>query len=403
MPHYALHTSHCALGLLLAAITIVCLGCSKPDESIETEYGRRRGTPGRDSINGTAVLAGMFERAGYHVSSWPRLSPRLVRADVIVWAPSTFDLPTEKQRDFLETWLVQDDRRTLVYIGRDYDGEVAYWDRVLPGAPPSEADEIKLRRDRAQRKHDAARANMPAEEYCRWFTVRRDRPRRKVRTLQGPWSSGIDASKVEIELQGCLDPPKPSDVQPDMRPDMQQLGRQDPLEFEKLLTSEGDDLVTRVSSELWSDSQIIVVANGSFLLNLPLVNHEHRRLAGHLIAPLEHELRGESDRHVVFLETGRGGPDISDREAPPTYPTGFEAFTTWPIGVILLHLFGLGIIYCVSRFPIFGRPRQLEPEARSDFGTHIAALGELLQKTGDGQYAISRLTQYRQTVVHCQD
>ena len=47
-------------------------------------------------------------------------------------------------------------------------------------------------------------------------------------------------------------------------------------------------------------------------------------------------------------------------------------------------------------WPIFGRPRQLLPPSPSDFGKHVAALGQLLARTQDHNYAQSRLAQYRQ-------
>ena len=61
-------------------------------------------------------------------------------------------------------------------------------------------------------------------------------------------------------------------------------------------------LVSRVTKPAWGDGQVIVVTNGSFLLNLPLVNHEHRKLAGHLIRECVPGTK------VAFLESGPGGP-----------------------------------------------------------------------------------------------
>src|SRR4029453_17248202 len=59
-----------------------------------------------------------------------------------------------------------------------------------------------------------------------------------------------------------------------------------PERFEPLLTSEGDTLAFRVENNQpsgWGDAQVIVVANGSWLLNYPLVNHEHRKVAARLV------------------------------------------------------------------------------------------------------------------------
>ncbi len=48
--------------LLLA----LCVGC---EEHVNTRYGKR-GMGGGNSVNGTSVLADMFESAGHRVKSW---------------------------------------------------------------------------------------------------------------------------------------------------------------------------------------------------------------------------------------------------------------------------------------------------------------------------------------------
>ena len=81
------------------------LGCGK---GIDTGYGQRSGTDAALSVNGTAVLAGMFERAGHRVYSRHALSPGLgQRADCIVWFPDDFQPPPEPVREWLEKWLAE--------------------------------------------------------------------------------------------------------------------------------------------------------------------------------------------------------------------------------------------------------------------------------------------------------
>ena len=116
---------------------------------------------------------------------------------------------------------------------------------------------------------DIDRQAIPQNEDCQWFTVDgKDRPR-KVRTLQGEpeWLDGIDPSKLEIELRSRILKSRMAKV---------------------LLESQRDLLISREQKD---GRQVIVVANGSFLLNLPLVNHEHRKLAGRLIADFVQQLR----------------------------------------------------------------------------------------------------------------
>ena len=376
--------------LVLITLALCFTGCGAED--VEVIYGRRRGVPGKKSLNGTSVLSERFEQEGYYVTSWRRLSPRLDQADIIVWVPDAFEAPSGEQREYLEDWLASRGGRSLVYVGRDFDAEMTYWEKVSKNAPGADVVDINRRLQEAQDRYERERKSLPDNEYCRWFTIRDDQPARNINTLQGPWSSGVDGSQCEIELRGRLDIPQPEDVPNDATDAVDET--EELLQFRKLLFSGDDVLVARARDDYWGDSELIVVANSSFLTNLPLVNHEHRKLVNHLLDEVEDADVDAEDRKVVFLETGSGGPPISDDDAPPPMPTGFEAFSVWPLGTILLHVFVLGIIFCFAMFPIFGRPRQLEEDSTADFGKHVAALGKLLQRTGNREYADARIQQY---------
>jgi hypothetical protein len=331
----------------------------------------------------------MFRQAGHKVRTWRRLSPKLQECDTIVWAPDCFAPPEVEERQFLERWLAKQPNRTLVYIGRDYDAAIDYWEKVQPQAPPQQKLEILRRLAKTRSEHEANRACIPAQSACDWFTIQRDPPRVRVKDLEGPWHEGIDAEQTEIEIHARLQRPIDEEIkQWRGRKGNDWSGRP---QFEVLLTTQGDvDLVTRVTRGDWRDGQILVVANGSFLLNLPLVNHEHRKLAQRLVASC-----GPPGK-VVFLETGPGGPLILDQEPDANAPSGFELLVKWPIGVIALHLIILGTTLCFAFFPIFGRPKDIRDELRSDFGRHVEALSELLESTQDHQYAAARIRYYQE-------
>ncbi|NUQ63227.1 MAG: hypothetical protein HUU20_12175 [Pirellulales bacterium] len=351
----------------IALLLMAAAGCR---EEIDTFYGRRKGIPGSSSVNGTAVLAEMFEHDGHRVFSWNSLSPRLhERADVIVWFPDDFAPPSADVRDWLENWLLDEPNRTLILVGRDFDAAPWYWKKILPGAPPGQVTELQQRLSEARTDFGMERRAVPASEDCDWFTIDGKAQRRDVRTLDGKaeWLEGVDPAKVEIELHSRLVPPDEAEV---------------------LLRSKDDVLVSR---QQWEDSRVIVVANGSFLLNAMLVNHEHRKLAGQLIKEV-----GPPQKTVVFLESWPGGPPIRDEDPFPGLPTGMEIFHIWPTDWILLHTAVVGILFCLARFPVFGRPREIRQDSPSDFGKHIDALGELLERSGDTAYAYSRLVHYRQ-------
>lgn len=366
---------------LLAALAVACLvpcGCGN---DVDTIYGRRKGPGVWASVNGTGVLAKMFQEADHIVFSWMALSPRLrERADCIVWFPDDFQPPKndfgqeprEDVRNWLEEWLEEKPGRTLIYVGRDFDAAGWYWRRIEPDAPADQEKEVRRRRMEAETDFRGEFRETPDSEDCEWFTVEGKHRPRQVRSLAGKreWLEGIDPARLEIELNGRLVPPPWAEV---------------------LLESEGDVLISR---QRWPEgSQLIVVTNGSFLVNLALVNHEHRKLAAKLIDEV-----GPPRQTVVFLESGAGGPPIFDEDPNAGAPTGMKIFHIWPTNWILLHLTVVGILFCFLRFPIFGRPLEPEPERTSDFGKHIEAMGELLERSQDTGYATARLLHYQQQV-----
>lgn len=401
------------LALLLLMSLGSAIGCGGAD--IATTYGQRRGAAGGPSVNGTAVFSGMFEEAGHRVITWRRLSPKLEQADTIVWFPDDFQPPTLEQRQFLENWLDGQSGRTVIYVGRDYDAETDYWRQLQAVAPPDQVMEVTRRMATARAVHDAARARMPDAEAADWFTLWRDEPHRQVKTIEGPWSADIDVDDTKIELNARLGIPSESEQQAWHDRDAY-LDRDRP-EFTRLLSSKGEPLVTRVTIDDWQNSKLILVTNGSFLLNLPLINHEHRKLAGKLVSEC-------SPGRVVFLESGYGGPTVFDQEPDTQMPTGFAAFTVWPIGFILIHGAVWGILLCVALYPIFGRARGKADSqdtmavalgsmglagihasssapasvVKANFGKHIDALGELLELSQDRQYARDRVTYYHEHV-----
>lgn len=388
-------------------LLLLFAGCT-PRERLDVEYGKTGGTPGAKSVNGTGVLAGMFSEAGNRVTTMSKFSPRFEKADTIVWAPNDFDPPSEKHRLYLENWLMAKNGRTVVYIGRDYDASVAYWRKAMPLAPIEQQAEFQSNLSKAAIEVTSQRMSIPAQDvYARWFTMKVGQPKQTVTTLQGPWSKGINAKKCEIELATRLAIPVQKDIP---RGDEQPLA-----DYELLLGTQTDPKVsqvtpiaTRVTYVSWSDSQVIVVTNGSFLLNYPLVNKEHRKLAGKLIE--ECASQGET----IFVESEAGGPPIQLKQADEPAKTGFEMLVVWPLGTILMHGIVCLLLACICLYPIFGRPltlnrwtRRLYPSPKSavdddgitgDFGKHLDALGELLSLTKDQQFALDKLQYYQRHV-----
>lgn len=363
----------CSMGLPLV------VGCG---DQVLSDYGIAGG-PAGTSLNGTRVLSDMFAAAGHRVKSRSYLSPSLDRVDVVVWFPDDFDAPTWEVEQWLSSWLVEGDPdlppRVLIYVGRDYDAAPDYWQRMQGQAPAGLKQEYARRL--AEAKADEA-ANKPGtlsrSEAEGWFTLDDKPPQKKVKQLRGDWATGIDASKTDIRRSTHLVPDD------DERQVLLADGQREPL-------------VTEFDFSGYYDSEtagrLIMIENGSWLLSARLVNKEHRKLAGKLVSSI-----GPPRRQVVFLESGTGGPPIHDTDPSLTPPTGLALFRVWPIGVALSQLAALGIVFAMMRWPIFGLPKRLMRHSPTDFASHIAALGSLLQKGRNRAQAIGLLLLYRKTV-----
>ena len=342
------------------------------ESDVETSYGRRR--EGK-SVNGTGVLAGVFERSGHSVVSRKSLSPAIERAQTVVWMPDDYAPPTKLQSDFLENWLTGQPERTLIYVGRDFDAGPVYWKQIERQVEPALLMETRRRWAKAQAAHDYDRASAADKAEAQWFTSQCSVVQRRVEALEGPWSEGLVLERMSVVMGHNMIPELSGEK----------------YVVEPLLSADNRPFVTRLQHPAWQDSQVILISNGSFLLNLPLVNSEHRKLAGRLVSHCKRGL-------CVFLETGLGGPRIANQESRKPGLTGFEVLTVWPIGPIVIHLVVLGMLACFLLFPIFGNPRTLAQDNASDFGEHVQALGELLYRVNDKAHARRQINAYRKVV-----
>lgn len=347
---------------------------NRSGSELNTVYGRRTGKA-RTSVNGTSVFAEMFRQQGGKISTWNQLSARLRRSNVIVWTPNSFELPSKEEiAYFEEEWLNQDDRpRTLVYVARDFDAAMEFWSIQAKNSQGSDFLEHRRKLARAESDHAYARSLTGREMDCDWFSMKSSQSFFEVQPDRGPWSSDLDPARARVTVAASLEIPDPS---------------QGTRQYEVLLGSEETPLIVRlVDRQQWPTGQVIIVLNGASLLNLPLVDHENRKIAAQLIAACPEPHR------VTFLESDPAGMRISKGAAKSF--SGFSALTVWPMNAIVLHLVAAGVLFCAMVFPIFGRPRRIEDTTLSDFGKHIRAMGELLALSGDRETAMAKVRHYR--------
>ena len=363
-----------AAGVLLMLV----LGCDNQNRFSDA-YGRRAG-PAGTSMNGTRVLSHLFEANDNRVRTSRRLGKSVSRADVVVWVPDTYELPSDTVCQYLEQWLASDTNRVVVYVGRDYDSTVDYWRDAVTGSDDEHRVDVQKRLAERTSRRDLVLAGLAAEDECRWFRLQRLRPPRRIQDLSGPWTDAPGVTQVDLELHARLQPAEGA------------AETDDPLAswtYQRLLYSGDVSLAVQLRRRTWGSGRIIVVPDGSWLLNYPLVDHEHRRLAGKLVQACG------SGRRVVFLESGEGGPPLTNEKQTHHM---LKAFTTPPFRSILLHLTVLGMIYCLAVYPIFGRAKQILAADQSDFGRHIRAMGRLLSQGRDAAYADAAIEHYREQV-----
>lgn len=105
----------------LSALVVLLLatGCSS---HLDTRYGLR--DSGTHSVNGVRVLDARLAELG-SLTSFPRLSPRAAKRDMLVHLALVPELPDEEACTWIRDWLHAGPRRQFVLVLRD--GNVAPW------------------------------------------------------------------------------------------------------------------------------------------------------------------------------------------------------------------------------------------------------------------------------------
>ncbi|MCH2181235.1 MAG: DUF4350 domain-containing protein [Mariniblastus sp.] len=367
--------------LLAVSLVTLLAGCQAGTrEEVETGYGRLSGAGYRTSVNGTRALANILEAMGKNVDKTTRLNPRIDRYNTIIFFSQDRSPPSQEAIDRINTWLSEDYFRTFIYIGRDFDAEIDYWQAMLQQPDESQKAHARRRLAQAMADQDQARHSSeltwnpvskvlePPPTDCDWFQAA-SHTDQNTTSLKGPLSVGVDVPESHLSYHTLLSP----------NPDKPGL-------TESLLTVDGKVFAFSLHRDEWNDGQVIVISNGSFLLNYPLINIENRVMVGNLL-----DLTIYSN-DVLFLESG-SEVTISDTE--------YENHNRWawitkpPLKYIVPQFFFWGILFCFVFFPIFGRPRMSPRRSPSNFKHHISALGRLLARTKSPTQVLDWVQDYR--------
>ncbi|HMO13612.1 MAG TPA: hypothetical protein PKD64_04390 [Pirellulaceae bacterium] len=353
-------------GKLILVLVIAVCADKLVGQEVDQRYGEVRGHAAQ-SMNGLSVFTQMLRQNNVEVDFYRTLSESMSTADLLVWIPDRFNAPTPAEINEFNRRYREDALPPILFIGRDYDGAISYWQQILSQLPPEQqsraAEYLTELREQWTR-----RRNTNGGFQNDWFTYHSTDRWQPVSTLRGTLAEGVDVSNTNMVLTGQFHMP-------------------DLYDGDVLLLADGEPFVFWLPRHKYHQADVLVIANGSLLLNVSLVNHENRKIVQNLIDQLEPQ------RVAILGSTGQEVSETSNNENP------FENPLNWvrvpPLNWIIPHMIFFGILYCFCYFPIFRRPRELPPENVSEFKSHIEAVAILLETTKDKRYAKGAIDHYR--------
>jgi hypothetical protein len=348
---------------LVALAAAALAGCG--NDTVETAYGSSRG----ESINGTAALAEMFRARGSEVRTAVRMTDELLEwADVIVRFAPYPGPPGKEEAEWFDRWLEEGVDRRLVYVPRDYNAWTDYWTKVAEDLPSDAPEKLRSRvEQRRSRGQDSSDLPLIKPEKVAspdsWFAVESATGIPVTcQTLEGPWAQGIDAVKAAVRHRGTLK-----------------------VDAEHVLLTCGRKATIAMEFTRDSDGKVLVLANGSFLLNGALVIPERRKLADRVV-----EWTGTGQEKVAFLD---GGFVLGGEAEMPSVFGILERIPS--IRWVVIQMMIVGIAACLARAPRLGRARSEPPSDADRPVAHAEALGQLLFRGGQSSRARSILEAYR--------
>ena len=371
----------CLLGIVLI---VLISGCGEqPQEEIDTTYGKA--ATSITSINGYSLLAQELKDRGNTVTVKKRISPSIDRYDIVFWAPNSEEAPSDEAVEAINRWLSESyyGARTFIYVGGHYDAEVDYFRALAENSTGKFREEAFRRiaeRKISERSPSYFRWEPPNEE-CDWFTLEKLAPNRSS-DLSGELVSGISASEKPILPYATV-------LVPNEQFATFAQFYYDPLAWETnvLLAVDGEPMVSSLSNDEYSKSEILLVSNGSFLVNFGLIDPKKEKLASRVLDRLP------SNCDVLILESGPEKIRVSESE--------FENRNAWawlaeaPFRYIIPHFLFWGVVYCFVKFPIFGRPKQDKPST-SSFRNHVRAIAKQFARSGGRRKALDSIRQYQE-------
>ncbi len=352
------------LRLLTATGTmLIAPGMSGCGAGFDATYGKSRGA----SLNGTSVLTRMLRDSGHEVRTAIRLNDELADwAEGIVRIAPYPGPPARDEAVWYRNWLSARRDRWLIYVVRDFDTVAEYWKSVRDDLTDSSG--ASRRAEAEQKRSEAAdwverlpKKAKPAADLVEWFAADTAwNPPRICTKLSGPWAASIDAAAAGLTVHEPLKTAWGS----------------------ILLQGDGKALVV---DKVIGQGKVLVIANGSFLLNEAVVNRARRPLAELVI-----QWAAREAKKVALVE----GAFVLGGEAAT--PTIWDLLRRIPsLRWVAIHVGLAALLASLARAPRLGRPRPDPPSGADRPAEHALALGALLARAKAAPEARELLDHYQ--------
>lgn len=361
--------------VLLGVCACLCLTGCGGEATLDTSYGSVR----RPSLNGIGVFVDMLKATGHRVDILPAITPHIHRYSRVIIFHDKFGPVSKETEEFLTAATTSE--QVIIIALRDCDWAIDYWERIAGQIEKKDP----ARAAAARKASGLARIRLLASTSAPVPTVADG-----LYGLETVPRQGIDRART-VKLRSWTDGDEDEEVT--------EIGVDFPLqrrlriatsnkipEAEFVVWSAGDDPLL-LSYQPVGGSHLMILGTTAPLLNAGLVDPGNRRLTEQFIERLY------ADGPIAVVTSSLL---LSDEEDISLWRFAKIFPHPWILGQSLVAL-GL---FCWWRWPIFGRPHTDQHQETKRFGHHVAAVGELLARTGDIRFALQRIQEWQRVQEH---
>jgi len=355
------------------------------------------------SINSFGVLSRLITNSDCEVDRLPLISPSLDKYNVVIWLHQGRTLPQDAAFQRMEDWMQQGGK--VIFISNDHNAEINFWREVYKDCPAQDREWARLVLRRAEA------AEFYRSESSTPFPQSQPGYTRLQENQKSPWFSVKSApdhffGQCHIEtgltkrrstsdrVTNATAIPAPKDL-PAIRVHNY---LESSSSRERLIATckNGSTAIPLIWSNqiMTSQSQpddLVVVSSGAFLTNFGIVQTKNRPLILRFMQEIPVGSR------VAFLESGPG--DVAMSTSPESRIVNMWSWMgRKPFPLISLHVLALAVVYCFARYPVFGRPKEVQFKPRNDFGQHLTEVGRLLRSKGQIDFARQKIQHYYDVV-----